>query len=84
DGDILVVRPEQCAVGEAVNAKAVQRSATVEMREFVGPHARLRLKVEGSDLPWLVLCASADAQGLTIGSTTRFGFDPAASARVRA
>jgi spermidine/putrescine transport system ATP-binding protein len=83
-GDLLVVRPEHCAVGDAVSAKPVQRSAVVETREFVGPHARLRLKVEGSDMPWLVLCPGAEAQGLTIGSTTRFGFDPAASARVKA
>ncbi|TDR90218.1 ABC transporter ATP-binding protein [Enterovirga rhinocerotis] len=82
--ELLIVRPEQCAIGEAAAGLPVQRDAVVTMREFVGPHARLRLEVEGSGVRWLALCPGVAATGLDAGARTRLGFDPSACAKVRA
>ncbi|HVX77746.1 MAG TPA: ABC transporter ATP-binding protein [Bradyrhizobium sp.] len=81
--ELMVIRPEQCVVGEAAASQPMRWDAVVQMREFVGPHARLRLAADGGG-SWLALCPGAAAAGLTVGVRTQFGFDPAQSARVKA
>lgn len=82
--ELLVIRPEQCTIGDAAAGLPTQREAVVEIKEFIGPNARLRLKVDGIDEPWLALCPGAAASQLHVGARTRFGFDPSHSARVKA
>lgn len=81
--ELLVIRPEQCSVGEAALLLPQQCEAVVEAREFIGPNARLSMRLEGTEEPWLVLCPGTAASGLAIGMRTTFGFDPSRSARVK-
>ena len=80
---LLVIRPEDCAIGAAAATAPVRREATVEMIDFVGPHARLRLALDGVAEPWIALCPGAAVADMAPGSRTEFGFDPARAARVR-
>ncbi len=81
--ELLVIRPENCAVGPATADVPVQRPATVEMIDFIGPHARLRLALDGVAEPWLALCPGSTVADLAPGARTMFGFDPGQAARVQ-
>ena len=81
---LLVIRPEHCAIGQDAAGVPVQRAATVEMIDFIGPHARLRLALDGASEPWLALCPGAAVDDLTPGARTMLGFDPDRAARVQA
>jgi ABC-type Fe3+/spermidine/putrescine transport system ATPase subunit len=81
--ELLVIRPEDCAIGPAAANVPVQRAATVEMIDFIGPHARLRVALEGLPEPWLALCPGGAIGNLAPGARTILGFDPEGSARVK-
>ena len=81
-GTLLVVRPEDCAIGTAASALPVRMVGRVEAVDFVGPHARVHLVQDGTADPWLVLCPGAAASGLVPGARVPLGFDPAAAAHV--
>ncbi|RVT98638.1 ABC transporter ATP-binding protein [Rhodovarius crocodyli] len=83
-GTLLVVRPEDCALGTAAEAAPIRREGTIEALDFVGPHARLRLVLDGLAEPWLALCPGALAAGLAPGGRALLGFDPARAASVPA
>jgi ABC-type Fe3+/spermidine/putrescine transport system ATPase subunit len=83
DDEVLVVRPEQSSIGSAAAGSPVKREATVQMVDFVGPHARVHVVFDGTEEPWLVLCPGAIANSLSVGSRTILGFDPAQAARVK-
>ncbi len=84
EGTLLVIRPEECAVGAAASAAPVRREGTVEAIDFVGPHARLRLVLDGVAEPWLALCPGSAAADLAPGARTMLGFDPARAASLKA
>ncbi|WP_149537860.1 ABC transporter ATP-binding protein [Siccirubricoccus phaeus] len=81
---LLVIRPEDCAIGAAAEALPVCRDGVVETIDYIGPHARLRIGVAGVAEPWLALCHGAAAEGLAPGVATKLGFDPARAASVPA
>ena len=79
---LLVIRPEDCAVGAAAAAAPIRREGTVESLDFIGSHARLRMTLDGLAEPWLALCPGAVASNLMPGARSVLGFDPARSASV--
>lgn len=81
--DLLVIRPEDCTIGAAASSAPVRREGVVETIDFVGPHARLRLALDGVPEPWIALCPGAAVAGLAPGARTVFGFDPSSAAQVR-
>lgn len=84
DTHLLVFRPEDCLVGQAAATAPVQFDATVSAIDFVGPHARITLDVDGRSDRWVALCSGAVAGQLSRGSTARVGIAPDAAARVKA
>jgi ABC-type Fe3+/spermidine/putrescine transport system ATPase subunit len=80
---LLVVRPEDCAVGEAAALSPVRREGAIETIDFIGPHARLRLALDGSDDPWLALCPGSAVADLVPGARAVLGFDPARAAALK-
>ncbi|MDB5413427.1 MAG: transporter ATP-binding protein [Rubritepida sp.] len=81
---LLVIRPEDCAIGAAADAAPVRREGTVDAIDFIGPHARLRLILDGLAEPWLALCSGSAAAGLEVGARSVLGFDPAGAATLKA
>src|SRR5690606_18140802 len=56
----LIVRPEECLVGEAAASAPVRREATIRDLEFIGSHVRLHLELDGLAQPWVALCPGAN------------------------
>ena len=81
---LLVIRPEDCAIGAAAEALPARRPGVVETIDYVGPHARLRIGLDGVPDPWVALCHGGALGDLAPGARTMFGFDPDRAARVPA
>ncbi len=79
---LLVIRPEDCAIGEAAARTPARRGGRIEAIDFVGPHARLRVALEGVPEPWIALCPGLAAVGLAPGAQTELGFDPRLAAQL--
>ena len=81
-GGLLVIRPEDIAVGHAAAARPVSFTGRIASLDFIGPQARLRVSSEGDGESWVALVPGGAAADLSPGDAVLLGFDPAACATV--
>ncbi len=79
---LLVIRPEDCAIGTTAASLPARREGVVESIDYIGPHARLRIGLDDVAEPWIALVHGGAVGDLSPGARTLFGFDPARAASV--